>query len=174
MRTAAAPAPGLRELTKAVGVIDAKAVQLPFDVVAMAPRGRQLNLLRRQVVELIADLAGIEIWARSLRHDRRLHTDLGRSLDLVTAWVQETPADPQDHAARGTLLIHAGRHARCARPGGRRDPDHGARAAIALAAFVRAWSVLGIALHAIETGTSCPPRSTGWRGRPGRCAARII
>jgi len=148
---------GLRELTKAVGVIDAKAVQLPFDVVAMAPRGRQLNLLRRQVVELIADLAGIEIWARSLRHDRRLHTDLGRSLDQVTRWVQETPDDPHDHAANGTLLIHALEETRDAL-----DPAGGEiltmeRGLLSrLAAFVRAWSVLGIALHAIETGTKLP------------------
>jgi uncharacterized membrane protein YccC len=75
----------------------------------------------------------------------------------VTAWVQETPADPQDHAARGTLLIHALEETRDAL-----DPAGGEiltmeRGLLSrLAAFVRAWSVLGIALHAIETGARLP------------------
>jgi uncharacterized membrane protein YccC len=154
---------GLRDLTKAVGAIDAKAVQLPFDVVAMAPRGRQLNLVRRQVVELIADLAGIEIWARALRHDHTLHADLGRSLDAVTAWVNEA-ADRSGpaidtHVARGDALIEDLESAR-----GTLDPAMGRVVVVErgllsrLVAFVRDWSDLTLALRAIETGGRLPPR----------------
>jgi uncharacterized membrane protein YccC len=154
---------GLRDLTKAVGAIDAKAVQLPFDIVAMAPRGRPLNLVRRQVVELIADLAGIEIWARALRHDHTLHTDLGRSLDAVTAWVKDAPERSvpsiDTHVAGGDALIEQLEAAR-----GAIDPAMGRVAVVErgllsrLAAFVKDWSDLSLALRAIETGGRLPPR----------------
>ncbi|MBA2932479.1 FUSC family protein [Sphingomonas sp. CGMCC 1.13654] len=154
---------GLRDLAKAVGAIDAKAVQLPFDIVAMAPRGRTLNLVRRQIVELIADLAGIEIWARALRHDRTLHTDLGRSLDAVTVWVADAPdrSDPatDTHVARGDALIDELETARSAL-----DPALGRVVVMErgllsrLVAFVRDWSDLSLALRAIETGRRLPPR----------------
>lgn len=154
---------GLREMTKAVGVIDAKAVQLPFDVVAMAPRGRQLNLVRRQVVELIADLAGIEIWARALRHDSTLHKDLGQTLEQVSAWIEASPDQPdaqtQAHAEQGETLIAAlnARHEAL-------DPAGGLILSMErgllcrLAAFVRDWADLSYALRAVETGERLPPR----------------
>ncbi|WP_068081181.1 FUSC family protein [Novosphingobium rosa] len=154
---------GLRDMTKAVGVIDAKAVQLPFDVVAMAPRGRQLNLVRRQVVELIADLAGIEIWARALRHDQTLHTDLGEALDQVSRWIEASPDQPDDrteaHAAEGEALIAAlnARHDALDPVGGLvLSMERGLLSR--LAAFVRDWAGLSLALRAVETGGKLSPR----------------
>ncbi|WBO24255.1 FUSC family protein [Sphingomonas abietis] len=154
---------GLRDLTKAVGVIDAKAVQLPFDVVPMAPRGRHLDLVRREVVELIGDLAAIEIWARSLRRDEMLQTDLGRSIDAVTAWVRDAPELPDamtdQHVARGAALADELAAARA-----ELDPQASRIIMVErgllnrLSAFVRDWSDLSLALRAIETGQTLPPR----------------
>lgn len=166
---------GLRDLTKAVAVIDAKAVQLPFDVVAFAPRGRHLNLVRRQVVELIADCAAIEVWARTLRRDSLLHRHLGDALDGVTQWLEAGKDLPdamvETQIAHGEELI--------ARLQGARDgldPSAGRMALVErglltrLIAFVRDWSDLTLALHAVEHGTRLPPRLDGLarRAKPVR------
>lgn len=154
---------GLRNLTKAVGVIDTKAVQLPFDVVAVAPRGRHLDLVRRQVVELIADLAAIEVWGRALRREQTLHPDLGRLLDAVTEWVSQNPdlssATTDTHVARGETLVVELEAAR-----DRLDPTAGQGERVErgllsrLGAFVGDWSDLSLALCAVETGRRLPPR----------------
>ena len=153
---------GLRDLTKAVGVIDAKAVQLPFDIVAKAPRGRHLDLVRRQVVEVIADLAAIEVWAGALRREQ-VAMDLDRLVDAVTAWVNEDTdnsiASTDGHAARGDMLAAELEAAR-----GGFDPLAGQTAVVRrgllsrLIVFVRDWADLSLALRAVETGQRLPPR----------------
>lgn len=154
---------GLRDLTKAVGEIDGKAVQLPYDVVAVVPRRRQIDLVRRQTVSLIADLAGIEIWARSLRRDLLLHSHLGAVLDAVTDWVRESHAVGHSQAAsiatRGDALIadlQARRAALDPRDGRTTLTERGL--ITRLAAFVRDWSDLLLALRSVETGEALPRR----------------
>jgi hypothetical protein len=164
---------GLRDLTKAVGEIDGKAVQLPYDVVAVVPRRRQIDLVRRQTVSLIADLAGIEIWARSLRRDLLLHSHLGAVLDAVSDWVRESHAVGHSQAVsiatRGDALIadlQARRAALDPRDGRTTLTERGL--ITRLAAFVRDWSDLLLALRSVETGEALPPPR---RDRP-RGAAR--
>ena len=62
----------LRDLVKGIQAIDAEAIQLPFDVVPRAPRGRDLDLVRRQVVATVGDLIAIALRAPPApRHGRK-------------------------------------------------------------------------------------------------------
>lgn len=154
---------GLRDLVKAVGTIDARAVQLPFDTVPMAPRGRHLNLVRRQIVELIAGLTGVEFWARALRRSGRLNTDLGHAIKAVTDWVQDGPDQPdtraQGHADRADVLIADLAAMRAGLdPAGGHDVLVERGLLTRLGAFVRDWSDLELALRSVETGERLPQR----------------
>jgi uncharacterized membrane protein YccC len=161
---------GLRDLTKAVGDIDARAVQLPFDVVPMAPRGRHLNLVRRQIVEVIADLSGIEFWARALRRNGRLHADLGQAIAAVSDWVQGDPVAPgpaaPDRAASAQALIDQLLALRAGL-----DPREGHVALVErglltrLASFLQDWSDLELALCAVAQGVRLPARLEGLAAR---------
>jgi hypothetical protein len=165
---------GLRDLTKAVGEIDGKAVQLPYDVVAVVPRRRQIDLVRRQTVSLIADLAGIEIWARSLRRDLLLHSHLGAVLDAVSDWVRESHAAGHSQAVsiatRGDALIadlQARRAALDPRDGRTTLTERGL--ITRLAAFVRDWSDLLLAAVGRD-GRGC--RRLDSPARRGPCERR--
>ncbi len=152
----------LRDVTRAVGTIDAQADQLPFDVVRSAPRGSVLNLVRRQVVELIAGLAGVEAWARALSREPEQHAALAPLLAEVAAWLQAEPDATPDlsaHAARGGALVGRIAEARDGLP-----PGGGFGSVLAggllsrLGSFVRDWTDLALGLDALATGRALPPR----------------
>ena len=116
------------------------------------------------MVELIADLAAIEVWGRALRREQTLHPDLGRLLDAVTEWVDQNPdlssaTTADTHVARGETLVVELEAAR-----DRLDPTAGQNERVErgllsrLSAFVGDWSDLSLALREVETGRRLPPR----------------
>ena len=153
---------GLRDLAKLIGVIDAKGVQLPFDIVRAAPRPRQLNLVRRQVVGLLADLTQMLFWARALRGDLLLTAHIGEAIEDFRRWLREEPDQPSQMTEAQTAKAEALAVALEALYA-RLDPVSD-RAAISergllvsLAVFLRRWSHLSTAIHAIEAGAPLPP-----------------
>lgn len=152
----------LRGLTKAVGVIDAKSVQLPFDIVPFAPRKRDLNLVRRQVIALIADLTALGTWTRSLRHIQLERPQLEAALAAVSAWVSDSKDLPTiemtDYSARGDALIVTLEGLRASLNPNDRHALLERGMATRLIAFVRDWSDLGIAMDAVANGRRLPSR----------------
>ncbi len=98
----------LRDLVKGIQAIDAKAIQLPFDIVARAPRGRDLDLVRRQVVATVGDLIAVELRARPLRETRVIPLAIDGLLDAVISWMRDEPAlsaaELDAHIDRGRAL----------------------------------------------------------------------
>ncbi len=166
---------GLRDLAKLVGVIDAKGVQLPFDIVRAAPRLRQLNLVRRLVVGLLADLTLMLFWARALRGDLLLTAHIGEALEDFRRWLGEEPDQPsrmtQDRTAKAEALA-AALEALYARldPATDRNALSERGLLVSMAVFLRRWSHLSTVIHAIADGAPLPPAldALARRARPVR------
>ena len=148
----------LRELTKGLDLIDAKAVQLPFDIVRAAPRRAALNLLRRQVAALIADLAGIEAWTRALRRTDGPSPPLDAVLAATSRWTVACDKNPAtiDHAMNQDLLEQL-RTLRSISRGWEGATPIGCGLAGRLMSFVDNWADLTAALSSVETGRRLPP-----------------
>ena len=81
----------LRDLVKGIQAIDAKAIQLPFDIVPRAPRGRDLDLVRRQVVATVGDLIAVELRARPLRETGEITSPIDGLPKAVIVWLRDEP-----------------------------------------------------------------------------------
>lgn len=99
----------LRELTGAVDVIDAKAIHLTYDVVQLPPRGRDIDLVRQQLVQVVADLTAIHSWIPAFRALPGGHDQLEAVLADVSAWTSAGDGLAQDaidrHVVEADALI---------------------------------------------------------------------
>lgn len=164
----------LRDLAKAVGAIDMKAVQLPFDVVPEAPRGQALDLVRSEIVRLIADLVAVDIWARALPEERTADAALAPRLKEVTAWMADGDDLSEEmieaYATRGDALLRALLAAADETP----DADEASLLRHGLltrtASLVRHWADLSAALLSITEGRALPAalRTAARQARPVR------
>jgi len=153
----------LRELTRAVDVIDAKAIQLAYDVVPLPPRGRDIDLVRQQLVQLVADLAAIHGWTAAFRALPGGHDEMEAVLAEIAAWTREGDGLAIEaiarHVAKGDALIarlDAHREARIASVNDDVVLERGF--ARRLSEYVRHTADLRLALHAVETRSGLGPR----------------
>lgn len=150
----------LRKLTETIGVIDAKAVQIPYDTVAAPPRRRDVHLLRRTVMRLITDLAAIEDWARAMRRTDAGAGGIGEEIDAVVAWVEHGGEDGLfvDLAAVEPLTqaIEAARIERQGRTDRRALVEQGMLNR--LDTFVGDWADFAQTMRAVRSRHQLPPR----------------
>ena len=165
----------LRDLVKGIQAIDAKAIQLPFDIVPRAPRGRDLDLVRRQVVATVGDLIAVELRARPLRETGEITSPIDGLPKAVIVWLRDEP-----ELCNGELDAYVDRGRDLAvELGAPREDVEEAEERVALtergfrsrlAAFLHDWCDLLVAIRAVETGRRLPPRleSVAARAKPVR------
>ncbi len=152
----------LRKLTKTVGALDTKAVQLPFDVVDAPARKRDLNMLRATLQRLIADLASIETWTNVMRRVEGPEDRFDTVLEATADWIHasdDVKDDVLGYAARGEALEACIADANAA-IGDRTDPRSLAERGILLRlrTFVRDWADLIVVIRSVGTHARLPNR----------------
>ena len=166
---------GLRALAGLLGPLDAIGVQLPYDTVAVPPRGHDLRFVRLTIAHLIAHLAAANLWIAIARGGPAGAFDVEPLAAEVRAWLLDRPAldDPAilDHATRGEdLRARLAAFEPVAAAAGDRAEMLRATMLFRLAELVHHWSRLERTLHAIATGRRMPPalRAEAKRARPVR------
>lgn len=152
---------GLRDLTRAMATIDARAIQLPFDIISIAPQRQQLNLVRRQVVNVIADLIAVVIWTRSLASGEDQHGEPDPWVRTVARWLEETGDGDAARARASTadaLITDLDTARTSLDPVAHRSALVRYGLLTRLIALVRDWSDLNEALWSVATGSKLPSR----------------
>jgi uncharacterized membrane protein YccC len=158
----AASPQALRQLAAQLGLLDAAGVQLPYDVIPVPPRGRDLRFLRMTAAHLIAGLATLEAAAAA-------SPQFGEARDWLLQRLAFEDRAILDHAARGEALrdrLAAG------------ASENGVRGAalMRLSETLDHWRKLELTLHAIATGSALPPalRREARLARPARSTDYVL
>jgi uncharacterized membrane protein YccC len=150
-----------RVLVGLLGPLDAAGVQLPYDIVAVPPRARDLRFVRLTVAHLIARLAAANIWIEAWRVKSENSPSFEGAIADVRQWINER-ADISDkaiiaHGLEGVQL--------CKRLSTLENSfaSSGDRAGLLAATTLRHlrevvnhWAILERTLHAIATGLALP------------------
>jgi uncharacterized membrane protein YccC len=157
-----APPAWRHRLAALLGPLDALGVQLPYDIVAVPPRARDMRLVRLTVSHLVVDLASADIRVAA-GHD-----------PAVGDWLRQCVAfdDPAilEHAAGGAVL-------RDRLMGRARGADPGdAAMLLRLSELVDHWGRLERVLHAIARGMRLPAdlARAAQRARPVRSIDYVL
>ena len=168
----------LLRLTGFLGPFYGLSTQLPWDIIATPPRGRDLRFLRLTIAHLVARLAAADVWIEAARREDDGAFGVRERLGKVSDWLLERAAlkDPAilHHANRGDDLKHS--LAALAAVSSDSDDLVRATALLRLSELVDHWTRLERTMYAIASGTPLAPalRAAASRARPATSTDYVL